>query len=274
MAGTAHDDAAGSAGLPHQPPPRGASPRAARRRVPLRVTCAQPHQCPEPVRLQVLAHVPYLAGLTEEDLRRIDRRLVSLSWGEGDPLYRAGEPAEHLFVMASGRVKVTQSTADGTEVITDLVVPGELFGTLSSLGEPTYPETAQALTTTCALRMDAGAFRDVLAEHPAVALRVLDDVAARLAAARSGAARAMTGSVEQRVATTLLRLADKLGQDRHSGGTLLQIPLSRADLAAMTGSTPESVSRVMSRWRRDGVVESGRRWTAVVDRDRLVATSA
>lgn len=247
---------------------------AARRRTPLRSTCAQPHHCPFPVRMRVLSRVPWLADLDEDQLAAVDARLVSLSWGEGDPLYLAGDPAEHLYVLASGRVKVAHPMADGGEVITDLLVPGDLFGTLSTLGDPTYPETASALTTACALRMDVAAFRAILDDHPAVALRVLDDVAGRLAATRSDAARSASGTVEQRVASTLLRLADKLGMDRHDGGTLLQLPLTRADLAAMTGSTPESVSRVMSRLRRDGIVDSGRRWTAVVDRERLEALTA
>lgn len=75
----------------------------------------------------------------------------------------------------------------------------------------------------------------------------------------------------QRVATTLLRLVEKFGQDRAGGATLIQLPLSRADLAGMTGSTPESVSRVMSQLRKDGIIESGRRWTSVLDHDRLAA---
>lgn len=221
--------------------------------------------------MRVLSQVGYFAGLSTPELEDVDRRLVALSWAEGDPLYRAGEPAEHLYVLAAGRVKVTHTTAAGTEVITDVLVPGDLFGTLTSLGDPVHPETAVALTTACALRMDLVAFRAVLAEHPAVALRVLDDVAARLAAVRTGAARAVSGTVEQRVAGALLRLADKLGTDRLAGDTLLQLPLTRADLAAMTGSTPESVSRAMSRLKREGVVDSGRRWTSVVDRERLAA---
>lgn len=242
-----------------------------RRRVPLRSTCAQPHSCPRPVRMKVLAHVPFFAGLSDEDLDTIDRRMVSLSWAEGDPLYFAGDQARHLFVLAEGRVKITHHTPTGGEVITDLLMPGDLFGTLSTLGQATYPENAVALTTTCALRIDAATFRTVLTEHPQVALRVLDDVAARFESTRTGLGRTVTGSVRVRVAATLLGLADKVGQDRARGGTLLQLPLSRSDLAAMTASTPESVSRVMSRLRKDGIVDSGRRWTTILDRARLEA---
>lgn len=242
-----------------------------RRRVPLSSTCAQPHHCPRPVRMQVLGQVPLFAGLSPEELDGVDRRMVSLSWADGDLLYSAGETADHLYVLAAGRVKLSRPTGSGEPVVVDLLTPGDLFGGLSSLGQPVHEETAEALTTACALRIDPSGFRQVLLEHPPVALRVVDDLAQRLARARADVGNRSTGSVAQRVAGTLLRLADKVGQtSAGSGGTLLQLPLSRSDLAGMTGSTPESVSRVMSRLRKEGVVDSGRRWTAVLDRERLV----
>ena len=117
-------------------------------------------------------------------------------------------------------------------------------------------------------------FGACLAGHVAGALGALDDVAGRLAQARSEVGQQSTSTVAQRVAATLLRLADKLGQERSGNrGTLLQLPLSRADLAGMVGSTTESVSRVMSRLRKEGIIDSGRRWTAVLDRDRLAASA-
>lgn len=247
-----------------------------RRRVPLRTGYGEPHACPRPVRMAVLSRVPYFAGLSEDQLDGIDRRMESLAWAEGVALYRAGEPGQHLFVLASGRVKVSRPTSTGAEVVTDLITPGRLFGAMGTIGRPVHEETAEAMVTSCALRIDQESFRAVLLEHPAVALRVLDDVALRLARSHSAAGRQVTDTVAQRVAAVLLRLADDLGQERADGGTLLQVPLSRADLAGLSGSTPESVSRVMSRLRRDGIIDSGRRWTAVLDRARLeqVATGA
>ncbi|NMR21165.1 Crp/Fnr family transcriptional regulator [Cellulomonas fimi] len=224
--------------------------------------------------MDVLRHVPYFAGLSDRELTEIDSHLTALSWAQGDPLYRAGEPAEHLFVLASGRVKLSQPSVAGTPVVTDVLVPGRLFGAMSLLGDSVHGESAQALVTTCALRIDQPSFRAVLAGHPEVTLRVLDDVAGRLARARSRVGRQTTDTVAQRVAAVLLDLVDELGQERASGGTLLQLPLSRADLAGMAGSTPESVSRVMSALRKEGVVDSGRRWTAVLDVPRLREVAA
>lgn len=245
---------------------------AHRRRIPLHSTCAQPHQCPKPLRMQVLTQIPVFAGLSQDELDSIDKRMTSLAWSTDELLYTAGEPADYLYVLAAGQAKIFQSASSGQETIVDILAPGDLFGGLSILGRPSYTETAQALVTTCALRMDTRAFREVLLEHPQVALRLLENVTALLGAARSDVSQHAAAPVIQRVATTLLRLADKFGQNGANGdGTLIQLPLSRSDLAGMTGSTPESVSRVMSQLRKDGIIDSGRRWTSILDRDRLAA---
>lgn len=244
-----------------------------RRTIPLREVTL-PHQCPRPVRLHVLARTPYFLGLTPDELERIDRRMRTTSWAEGSRLYNAGDPADALYVVAEGRVKLSQVTAAGTETVTDILIPGELFGAMGTLGEPFHLQSATALVGSCTLRIDQDDFRQVLVDHPRVALRVLDDVAARLARAHSDIGGQTTDTVPQRVATALLRLADKLGEDRGPDGVLLEVPLSRADLAGLARSTPESVSRVMSRWKKEGVIESGRRWTALRNRRRLEDAAA
>ena len=249
--------------------------RTTRRQIPLRAGCAEPHHCPAPVRLRVLRQVPLFAGLSDDELTGIDARMVSLAWATGEALYRAGEPADHLYVIAAGRAKAWHGTPDGQEIVVDLLAPGDLCGGLQVLGQVQHAETVQALSTTCALRIDTAAFRAVLGDYPQVALRALDDTAALLAQARSDVAQVASATVARRVAARLVRLAEKFGRDTGDGrGTLIHLPLTRKDLAGMTGSTPESVSRVMSQLRRDGVIDSGRGWTAVVDRDRLAELAA
>ncbi|WP_313406585.1 Crp/Fnr family transcriptional regulator [Aeromicrobium sp.] len=219
--------------------------------------------------MAVLARAPYFEGLSETELDGIDRRMQTRSWEAGDHLYRAGDRATALHVVAEGRVKLSQTTADGTETVTDILVPGELLGAMDSVGEPIHRQSASALVGTCTLRISQAEFREVLASVPGVALKVLDDVAGQLVRARSDIGGQVTETVPQRTAIALLRLADKLGVDRGAEGIVLEVPLSRADLAGLARSTPESVSRVMSRWKKEGSIDSGRRWTAILDRGRL-----
>jgi CRP-like cAMP-binding protein len=101
---------------------------------------------------------------------------------------------------------------------------------------------------------------------------MVDDVTARLSRMEDDLGAQRNQTVAARLAVVLLRLADKVGRDRGRQGILLEVPLSRADLSGLARSTPESVSRVMSRWKQEGVVDSGRRWVALLDRDRLEQT--
>lgn len=221
--------------------------------------------------MHVLARVALFRGLSEEELRGIDARMTSLAWSAGEPLYREGDPAEHLFVLAAGRAKATRTQRDGQVTVVDLFAPGDLFGGLELLGQEAQTETVTALTTVCALRVGTAAFRDILLTYPAVAVHALDATAAQLTRARAHVSE-QSAPVAQRLAATLLRLSEKFGQEPASGA--LQVPLTRADLAGMVSSTPESVSRVVAQWRRRGLVESGRRWLSILDVPALAAIAA
>jgi CRP-like cAMP-binding protein len=242
----------------------------ARGGVPLTSPCAVPHTCSPEVRLKVLARTPFFRMLDQAALAEVDRLFSSRGYAAGEPVYRAGEPASELLVVAVGTVKLSRPTLSGQTVLLDVLAPGDFLGMLTALGEAAYPETAEALTTACLLRIGADDFRTVLGRHPQVALAALDGVSRRLAEARRTIRRLSTGTVEQRVAATLLTLAARVGV-RENGRVLLQVPLTRQDLAAMTGTTTESVSRVLSRLRGDEVLETGRRWVAIRDREALAA---
>ena len=224
------------------------------------------------MRLAILGQIPLFQDLSAGELTDLANRMLSLSWAPGDAMYTLGEPAEHVFVIAAGQAKAFRSTSAGQSTSLDFHGPGDVLGKLTAPDTGRYAETAVALVTTCALRLESGAFRGMLLAHPPVALRVLDVVIDRLHRARSLEAEQASATITTRVAATLLRLADAFGvPGERAGSTLIQLPLTRADLAAMTGTSAESVSRTMSGLRRDGLIDSGRRWSAVLDRPGLMA---
>ncbi len=243
-----------------------------RRRIPLTERSAAPHVCPRPVRLEALERMPLFAALTATEIIDIEPRMQAHGYHAGELIYRFGENATSLFVLASGTAKLHRPSAHGQDVVTNILGPGESFGTLGILGEPTYADSAEAMAVSCALKISASVFRDVMDRHPRLALTVLDEVLHRFEQAQQTIRSLSADNVQQRIASALLTLADKLGDPK--GETIgLEFPLTRADLAAMTGMTPETVSRVISRLREDGIVDTGRRWTAILDRPRLEAVA-
>ena len=236
-----------------------------RRTIPVR-EIRIPHSCPRPARLSVLAGSEWFGCLDGQELAEVESLMIRRAWTAGDRLFHAGDEADALFMVARGRVKLQQVRPDGSEVVTDVLAPGEVCGALGILARPFQRHTAEALVDTCTLGIRQSDLRRVLTEHPQVALHVIDQVSARLARAESLIGAQATRTVPARLATTLLRLAAKLGRERGAQGVLLEVPLSRADLAGLARSTPESVSRVLSRWKEEGLIDSGRRWVSLLDR--------
>ncbi|HEU0041938.1 MAG TPA: Crp/Fnr family transcriptional regulator [Jiangellaceae bacterium] len=240
----------------------------AHRRVPVVAKDVHPERCTSARRLAALQRVPFFAGLSAAEMTEVNALFRASAHDVGATIYFSGDQAARLYVVTEGKVKLLRHTASGQDIVLDILAPGEIFGGLPALGEATYDDTAQAQSPCCVIGIDAGHFATVLKSYPAVAVSVLTIVGDRLREAHDRISDLVSTPVEVRVATALVKLAQKLGVER-DGRLLIETPLSRPDLAALTGATTESVSRVMSQFRRDGLIESGRGWTALCAPDRL-----
>lgn len=238
-----------------------------RRKNPVEIVTTEAHMCSLDVRLRILRGLPFFESLTDADLEQVNRRFHERGFAPGETLYLTGDPGERIFVVAEGRVRLLRLAPSGRQVMLDLLIPGDFFGALGPEPWP-YPDTAQAQTNVCALTVSLEDFRAVLQAHPAVALRLLDAVSARLREAHDSIHLLGSGSAEKRIAHMLLKLGRKLGQP-DAVGLLIQTPLGRDELAEMTGVTPETASRVISQFQREGWIDTGRQWVALKDAPAL-----
>jgi len=245
---------------------------AEHRTTPLEPDHIEPQMCTIDLRLTLLHQLPFFKDLPHEAITEINALFREQGHDAGDYIYYAGDPAARLYVVAAGKVKLLRHAPTGQEVVLDLLTPGDFFGSLPVLGEATHPETAQAHTMSCVLAITADDFQTVLQQYPQVSLVLLEVVSKKLREAHEVIHQISAAPVESRLAATLLKLADKLGENR-DGELLIQLPLSRQDLADMTGATVETVSRIMSQFRKRRVIRSGRGWVAIIDREALVQTA-
>jgi CRP-like cAMP-binding protein len=241
---------------------------SSRRKSPLDLEPIQPHMCSVELRLEILSQLPFFDGLPKIAIININQRFVERGFIAGETIYFAGDPAGHLYVVADGKIKLLRHSSSGKDVLLDLLTLGEFFGSLSSLEDDRYPDTAQAQTAACVLSIRSEGFRGILDEYPQAALKVLDITAERLKSAHETIRQLSAFPVEKRIAHTLLKLAGKIGR-KDAVGLLIEVPLSRDDLAEMAGTTTETASRIMSQFQKDGLVESGRQWVAIKDLRRL-----
>lgn len=241
-----------------------------RRKTPIDFDHIKPHMCDLDLRLYILGRLPFFKGLSTETIIVINKLFIERGYDPGEIIYLDGSPATRLYVVADGNIKLMRHTLSGKDVLLDILKQGEFFGGLTHARDETYSETAHAHTPVCTLSIDGGDFRRLLSEYPDVALRVMDIVAERLQASQEMVRLLSVASVEQRLAHVLLRLGDKLGEE-DDVGLLIQMPLGRGDLAELTGTTTETASRVMSRFQKDGLIQTGRQWVAIKEKSGLAA---
>ena len=219
---------------------------------------------------RLLAGVPLFHGLDDDALAvaAVDARLVRVA--SGRTFFREGDPARSFFVLRRGRVKFTQVTAEGHEVILRVIGTGEPFGGVAAIEEgAAYPVTARAVEPSEAHAWDGPKITALMHRFPSIAVNAARMIARRLHELQRQHRELMTERVERRIARALVRLAQHAGR-RVEGGVEIDFPLSRQDLAQMTGTTLFTVSRTLSGWEADGLISTGRRRVIVRQPHRLV----
>lgn len=183
---------------------------------------------------------------------------------EGSALWTAQTPARFLAVLHSGLVKMTRATPQGEEVVVEILGSGELTGLLAALCDTDYPLSAWAVTDSWFLRIPHREWANAFEGHPALRQAILDHMGPRLLEAFDFLATMLCGSVEQRVATALLKVSQVLPSEEPD-----TVAISHSALAGLAHTTVESCIRTTSRWQEQGWLEKSHRSLRVVRPDRL-----
>ncbi len=205
----------------------------------------------------LLESVSLFQGLTPAERQEIYQAAHLRAVEKGELFFVQGEEAHTLYVLTRGRVRLNQLSPEGEQVLLRVIVPGQLFGGVAVLSGTTYPVAAEAVAASEALGWDGETMARLMERYPTIARNALRLLAERIQELQERYRELATERVERRVASAVLRLARQTGR-KVEGGVLIDFPLSREDLAAMTGTTLYTVSRILKRWEKQGLVEAGR----------------
>jgi CRP-like cAMP-binding protein len=218
----------------------------------------------------LLHAAPAFASLTDEEMDAVLAYARSVRYPKDNAVFEQGGQADSFFVLLDGNLQVVKVTPAGQQVVIRYVVPGELFGIAVQMGRPHYPATATAVVDSVALVWPSSSWPSILARCPALADSALRIVGARLDDAHVRVVEMSTEEVERRIAHALLRLVKQAGR-KVEDGIQISFPITREDVAQMTGTTLHTVSRILSGWEARGLVEGGRQRIVVRDPHGLFA---
>lgn len=216
-----------------------------------------------------LGSLPPFANSSREEQDDILRQASILRLVSGAAVFEQGAPASKFYLLVHGRLKATQLTGDGQRVLVRVVNPGDLFGFVRALGLSSYPATATANRDSLVLAWPTSQWEPLLARHPGFALNTVQAIGERLQEAHVRFCELATEEVERRVAHTVLRLVQQSGR-AEADGIRIDFPVTRQDIAEMTGTTLHTVSRILSAWEERGLVRGGRQKLLVCNPQQLM----
>lgn len=216
------------------------------------------------------AGLPLFAGLSPTELDDILREAHAVHHAKNSVVFEEGAEAESFFVLLHGHVRATKTTSDGQQVVVRYVAPGEIFGVAMAIGLPRYPATATAVDDSVVLVCPASIWPRLVEKYPVLATNTLQTLGSRLQDSHTRVVEMSTEQAESRVAHALLRLIRQAGRKVESG-VEVDFPISRQDIAEMTGTTLHTVSRILSGWEQRGLIDGGRQRIVVREPEKLQA---
>lgn len=221
----------------------------------------------------VLRRMPLFRRLSADDRSRIAASSRLVHYARGTSIFAEGDAADAFLAIVEGRVKVFKSTPAGKELILEIFGTGDPLGAVAVYENAAFPASALALDDTTCVRIEQREFFQLLERHPALVRGLLSGLTLRLAELTRRLAELTGARVEARFARLFLKLAHQIGRaDR--GGVFVPMPLSRQELADLTGTTIETAIRIMSRWQKEDVLHTDKDGFMLLDRATLEDVAA
>lgn len=205
-----------------------------------------------------------LREFEEASLRLIERR-----FDPGDTIYAAGEPDDKLYFLLSGTVRLYKTYGYFKEATTALLIDRGIFGGPDLAETNPQDDYAEALTGVRLVQVRKSSVVWLIKRRPEVALALFSGLAERSRRSEEVVAYLLPREVSSRLAILLLNLGEKVGEEDETGAVTINLRLPHRELASMIASTREAVSKTMSSFRREGLIDVKERKVVLVDRVAL-----
>ena len=211
---------------------------------------------------KILEKSTLFRGLSEEDLSRLAGIALLRSYDKGGVIFSAEEEARGFYLVAEGMVKIYRLSARGRQQTLHILGPGEAFAEAALFSGSRYPAWAEALTPARVLFFPREAFLDLIRRRPELALNMLALLSLRLRTMAALVDSLSLKEVPERLAAYLLYLLEHRGPE-------FELEIPKGELAALLGTVPETLSRVLSRFSEEGLIQVSGRQIRILDEEGL-----
>ncbi len=212
-----------------------------------------------------LKAIPYFQDLDAQVLARMQASVFELGLEKGQILFTEGEPAQAMYVVRSGQVKIFKLSPDGREQVLRIAKAGDCFNEVPIFDEGSNPANAQAVEPAAVWGIRRTDMRRLVEEHPAIAIGFLKAFAGKLRFFTQKVEDLSFRSVTSRVAKLLLEIAEDDGR----GGLRLRQQFTQQEMAAVVGTAREMIGRAFKALEKAGAIRLDRHRVVIVSRAAL-----
>ncbi|WP_294346324.1 Crp/Fnr family transcriptional regulator [uncultured Clostridium sp.] len=213
--------------------------------------------------------ISIFSSLDSSELTEIIEKMNHKRVNKNDVVFLEGEKAKTLYFLNVGKIKIYKYTKDGKEQILHILSEGDFFGELNLLKESKYRFNAKAIEESKICTLSKENFKEILLYKPEIAIKILEIMGERLSALENLAQNLATNDIDARITFLLKNLSDKYGEISNND-IIINLPLTREDMANYVGVTRETISRKLKKFEEEGIIKIvGTKKIIIIDNKKL-----
>jgi len=223
--------------------------------------------------MNALKKVSLFKDLTDAEFKELEPYLATVSVRKKETIFSEGEPPEWFYLVLSGKVKVTKISHEGKEIILEVISPTDIFGGVAVIRGFPYPANAVAMEDSSVVKISRKNLMRLVDRFPNLMYCIAMQLGDRMKSSYDSLKNIALERVESRIAALLLKLAGKVGVETKAG-TLIDMRLTKQDVADMVGTTVETSIRTFSKFKKQGLVGESDGRFVILNKDGLGAFSS
>lgn len=201
---------------------------------------------------EAISRVPFFEKFSPHEIAYIEPFFQEYRFEKNQYLFWEGDPAIRMFVIKSGRVRLLKTSASGKEMVMEVMMPGQICGG-HALFADTHRNSAQAVEPTITYGLSHESYDQLLSKYPEIARGIIKYLGAKLMDSHDMIISLVSSKVESRIASVIVRLCENHGTPAKDG-ILINLRLTRQDIADIVGSTVETTIRTISKFQKKGLL--------------------
>jgi CRP/FNR family transcriptional regulator len=220
-----------------------------------------------------LKKINLFKNLSDEELKELEHYITTATFRKKDDIFTEGDAPEWFYIVSTGKVKVTKISHDGKEIILEIISPYDIFGGVAVLRNFPYPANAVAMEDSEILKISRKNLMRLVDRFPNLMFCIALQLGDRMKSSFDSLKNIALERVEARIAALLLKLGNKVGVETKEG-LLIDMRLTKQDVADMVGTTVETSIRTFSKFKKEGLVTDSDGKVIIRDRERLATLSS